>query len=144
MNLKSWFNLFIGASFGLFFALALVRFGMSVGSDVGTNSDTPSFADTASAAEIKGNSQVVKLGYSGTDGNYSPSVIRLKKGIPVELIMDTNTLRGCMSALISPELGVQGVARPGNNIIKFTPRETGQFAFSCPMGMGSGTFIVES
>ncbi|MCX6781126.1 MAG: cupredoxin domain-containing protein [Candidatus Magasanikbacteria bacterium] len=87
--------------------------------------------------------QRINIGYSNQNYNYSPSVIRVKKDVPVELIMDTSQLIGCTRTLQIPDLGVQATFSAGNNVIRFTPHQTGQFAFHCPMRMVNGTIIVE-
>lgn len=144
MSSKQWFNVLVGVGFAVFLVIGLVRFGMSLGTGTdGSGTSDGSFAPDAVAAEVKGGKQVIQLGYSATEGNYAPSTIRLKKDVPVDLVVDLSTVRGCLTSIISPALGVQGTARPGSNIISFTPRKAGRFAFSCPMGMGTGEFVVE-
>lgn len=117
----------------------LIRFGASFNSSVAPKAVA---ASGGVAAEQNGGVQRITIGYSNRTGNYNPAVIKLKRGVPAELTLDPNTLNGCFSVFISRDLNLQGVAEPGNNVITFTPDKVGSFRFTCPMGMGRGTFII--
>ncbi len=93
------------------------------------------FATSASGA------QEVQLTVRG--GNYMPNPIRVKKGIPVKLIADISSVRGCASSIVIPEFGVSKFVRAADNVIEFTPTKSGTFKFSCSMGMYRGTIVVE-
>lgn len=84
--------------------------------------------------------QVVRM----TENNrgYSPNKFSLKKGVPVRWIIDAQAPYSCASALVVPKLGIQANLKAGENIIEFTPAETGQLPFSCSMGMYTGVFNV--
>src|SRR3989338_4188104 len=84
-----------------------------------------------------GNVQVVEL--SVKEGNYYPQVIKLKQNIPVQMVVDLNTVKGCLTSIRIPEYGVKKTVTRSDNIITFTPTKTGTFPFSCSMGMGTGT-----
>jgi plastocyanin domain-containing protein len=88
-----------------------------------------------------GDKQVIKLGFQ--NGNYYPDVIRVQKGVPVEMQVDLAKVTGCMTTIVSDGLGIKKRVGPGDNIISFTPTEAGAFPFTCGMGMGRGVIIVE-
>ena len=46
-------------------------------------------------------------------------------------------------ALVIPEYGIQKGLAPGDNVIEFTPTETGTFPYSCWMGMIRSSITVE-
>jgi len=48
----------------------------------------------------------------------------------------------CASSLVVPGYDINVQLKKGENIIEFTPRETGEIKFSCSMGMYRGKFIV--
>lgn len=75
--------------------------------------------------------------------NYNPEVIRVSAGKPVKIIADLNRLRGCFQSLVIPELGIETYFDENNPTLEFTPTEKGTFSFSCSMGMGKGTLIVQ-
>ena len=75
--------------------------------------------------------------------NYDPEVIRVKAGKPVKIIGDVSRLQGCFQSLVIPELKLEKYFTKGDNVLLFTPEEKGTFGFTCAMGMGKGTLIVE-
>lgn len=84
--------------------------------------------------------QIVRMTESGR--GYSPNSLTIKKGQPVRWIIDAQAPYSCASALIVPSLKIQKQLKAGENIIEFTPQETGTIPFSCSMGMYRGKFIV--
>jgi len=72
---------------------------------------------------------------------YTPSVIKVKKGERVKIIVDsTDTTHG----IVIPDFGVSGL-----DSVEFTVDKAGTFTFNCPTFCGeghremSGTLIVE-
>lgn len=83
-----------------------------------------------------------KITLSMKEGNYFPSTITVKANQPVELTLDSS-VGGCYRAFTIRDLGVADLSNNPSDIIVFTPTKTGTFGFSCSMGMGFGTIIVE-
>lgn len=76
------------------------------------------------------------------DKGYHPSRITLKKGVPAVLVFDLRE-RGCTDVVCIPELDIrQKLSRDKPTELRFTPRATGTFTFSCPMEMITGTMEV--
>ncbi len=73
---------------------------------------------------------------------YSPNSFTIKKDVPVRWIVNGKDVLGCQGSLQAPALGLRKTLATGENIIEFTPRETGLIAFSCSMGMFRGNFLV--
>ena len=73
---------------------------------------------------------------------YQPDKFYLKKGVPVKWIINGKELNGCNRGIQSPKLGLRFEVKPGEQVIEFTPTETGVVPWSCWMGMMQGTFIV--
>ena len=86
------------------------------------------------------NVQIVKLGFNNY--NYDPGTITVKQGIPVRIVADMGQINGCYRAFAIPQLNIQKVFRSGDNTVEFTPTQKGTYKFSCSMGMGTGTLIV--
>ena len=93
-------------------------------------------------AVVTNGAQVVKLSVQGT--TYYPNPIRVKIGIPVQLVADVNNMPECSKSIVIPEFGVTKSVSTGDNIIEFTPNKSGTFQFSCSMGMYRGQIIVEN
>lgn len=66
---------------------------------------------------------------------YEP--ITVQAGIPVEwnIQAEAGDINGCNNRVIVPEYNIEKKLEPGDNIIKFTPTESGTVPFSCWMGM---------
>ena len=90
---------------------------------------------------ITSNQEVQRITLS-MKGNYWPNTIKVKEGIPVDLILD-GSVRGCFRSFNIPELGISKYSSNPLDIIKFTPNKKGTFEFRCSMGMGTGVIIVE-
>ncbi len=86
--------------------------------------------------------QVVRM--TETNSGYSPNQFSIKKGVPVKWIIEAKAPYSCASVLLVPKLKIQKFLKAGENIIEFTPTESGQLPFSCSMGMYTGVFDVFS
>ncbi len=84
--------------------------------------------------------QVVRMTQNGS--GYSPNTFTVKKGIPVKWIVNSTDVNTCASSIVSSALNIRKSLELGENIIEFTPTETGALKFSCSMGMYRGVFNV--
>jgi sulfite exporter TauE/SafE/copper chaperone CopZ len=73
---------------------------------------------------------------------YTPNRFTVRKGVPVRWVIDAQEPYSCASSLTVSKLGVRRNLVAGENVIEFTPKETGQIPFSCSMGMYRGAFTV--
>ena len=90
----------------------------------------------------------VKDGYQEVRSIFTASEyasIKVHKDIPVRwvIIVDQNDLNGCNQELIIPAFGIRKSLQAGENIIKFVPNESGNFQYSCWMGMIVSTISVD-
>jgi sulfite exporter TauE/SafE len=95
----------------------------------------------AKASEVQNkNSQTVKmdLTYKG----YEPNTLTVKKGIPVRWVINVIEMSGCTNAIVLHGYDIEKKLQYGENIIEFTPKESGEIQFSCWMNMVWGKFIV--
>ena len=73
--------------------------------------------------------------------------ITVQAELPVKWIIDApqGSINGCNNRMFIPEYNIEYQLQTGENIIEFTPTETGTFPFSCWMGMIRSTIkVVES
>lgn len=91
--------------------------------------------------EIKDGVQIINLGVANY--NYDPNTIKVKNNLPVKIIGNMKQLQGCLRAFVIPKLRISKLFSSSNNVLEFTPTQKGVFPFSCSMGMGTGTLIVE-
>ncbi len=70
-----------------------------------------------------------------TANGYEPIIVQA--GIPVQWNMKANAedITGCNERIIIPKYNIEKQLVPGDNIIEFTPAESGIIPFSCWMGM---------
>lgn len=79
-----------------------------------------------------------------TSAGFSPSVLKIKKGVPVRWVIKGDSVTSCTNKIIVPSLGISQSLNSGDNVVSFTsPDKIGEIPFSCWMGMIRGKFIVE-
>src|SRR6516225_7353006 len=77
-------------------------------------------------------------------GGYSPEVIRVRRGVPVELTFDRQESGDCTSRVVFPDFQVSaGLPAYQRTTVRLDPAKAGEFGFACGMNMIHGTLIVE-
>lgn len=96
--------------------------------------------NNANVATIKGDVQEVSIKLAS--GAYAPIVVQ--KGIPVRFNIqaDAGDINGCNGTVVIPAYNVQVALKQGDNILEFTPDESGMIPYSCWMGMVSSSIQV--
>ncbi|OFW55331.1 MAG: copper-translocating P-type ATPase [Actinobacteria bacterium RBG_16_70_17] len=95
----------------------------------------------AQHAEVRGGVQQVEV---TVRGGYSPSLIRVRQGVPLRLVFDRQENSDCSSRVVFPDFGVsKSLAAFGRTIVELNPDRAGEFGFACGMNMLHGTLIVE-
>ncbi|MDD5034732.1 MAG: sulfite exporter TauE/SafE family protein [Methylococcaceae bacterium] len=74
---------------------------------------------------------------------FQPDNFVLEQGVPVRWIIDAKQITECNRQIIIPKLGLSFDVKEGEQVIEFTPGESGIIAWSCWMGMLRGSFIVQ-
>lgn len=85
--------------------------------------------------------QIVEM--SVTSRGFEPSILKIKKGIPVKWVIKGKEVSGCTNKIVVPSLGIAKNINRGENTISFAPTDAREIPFSCGMGMVRGKFIVE-
>ena len=77
-------------------------------------------------------------------GGYSPDLVRVRQGLPVELTFDRLESGDCTSRVVFPDLQLSA-ALPAyeRTTVRFRPSAAGSFGFACGMNMIHGTLLVE-
>ena len=99
-----------------------------------------SLSDSPAAVTIVDGKQVIEMTQTRT--GYSPRQFTIKKGIPVVWKIKSTNQYTCAAYISMPSAQVATPLRPGENIIEFTPTDSGPMRFTCSMGMYSGSFNV--
>ncbi len=95
----------------------------------------------AGAAELSGGVQRAAV---TVRGGFRPEVLRVRQGVPLELVFDRQESGDCTSRVVFPDFQVSA-ALPANQptTVRLDPAEAGQFGFACGMNMIHGTLLVE-
>lgn len=91
-------------------------------------------------ATVENNYQIVEIEVQSS----SFGAIIVQKDIPVKfnLKVKQNILNGCNNAIIIPKFNIEKDLKEGNNVVEFTPSETGEFQYSCWMRMLKSYIVV--
>lgn len=118
---------------GIFmFSSGMALSGFAIPSVSNALSNHRTSAETATAEIVNGKQTVTTTLNSG---RYEP--IAVQAGIPVEwnIRAESGSINGCNNRIVIPEYNIEKPLEPGDNIIKFTPEESGTVSYSCWMGM---------
>ncbi len=112
--------------------MALGGFAFSFASEAG-GSAGQSYSAQGAVAQVADGVQTVTTSLGS--GRYAPIVVQ--KGVPVRWTIhaEARDINGCNNAIIIPEYDIGVKLAPGDNIIEFTPDESGVVPYSCWMGM---------
>jgi len=117
--------------------------GVSVSSNTAPSGTEAAVTDTVNTNDGATTASDVQ-NIESTLGSRGYPDITVKKGVPVvwNLQAESKNINGCNKTLIIPNFDLQVKLQAGDNIIKFTPTETGTITYSCWMGMQTGTIKV--
>ncbi len=73
---------------------------------------------------------------------FSPNHFVLRRGVPVQWIIDGKEITTCNHRIVVPSLHLEFDVKSGRQVIEFTPDKTGVIPWSCWMGMLRGEFEV--
>ncbi|OIP99797.1 hypothetical protein AUK40_00425 [Candidatus Wirthbacteria bacterium CG2_30_54_11] len=127
--------------------IAFAAFNLSNGANLLNLKGIFSFDTSTVQANVDDPNVVIKDGVQVVSmtqiaSGYKPNKFTIQKGIPVKWVIDSKDPYSCASSLVASKIGVRKSLTKGENIIEFTPKETGEIKFSCSMGMYNGKFIV--
>jgi uncharacterized protein len=111
-----------------------------VGADVSNLNFGGSSESTISVLSNDESVQVIEMEVRGLD--YYPDYFEIKKGVPVEFLVDGSDAIGCAKIFSIPDLGITERLSGGIDKITFTVQKTGKILFSCSMGM-AGPGVLE-
>ena len=101
------------------------------------SANTTKIADTTTTNGV----QKVQINISNT--GYSPRSFSVKAGTPVELTLATTNTYSCAASFVMRGFNIQALLKPTDTqAFTFTPTTPGVYAYSCSMGMYTGTMTV--
>ena len=93
------------------------------------------------AAETSGGYQEVMV---LVKGGYTPDTIVVQHGRPVRINFRREETAGCSDKVIFADFQKSADLPTGQLVpVELLPKQPGEFAFSCPMGMFRGKLVVE-
>jgi plastocyanin domain-containing protein len=85
--------------------------------------------------------KTVKVTVNGE--GFNPSTIKVEKGHPLSLVFYRVERDGCGAEVVFPALNIRRTLPLKRNVtVKFTPKESGEIAFSCGMNMMKGKIVA--
>jgi len=77
-------------------------------------------------------------------GGYTPDVILVRRGTPVRLSFLREETAACSEMVLLPDFNKSAQLPTGEIVsVEFVPNESGEFEFTCQMGMLRGKLVVE-
>ena len=77
------------------------------------------------------------------DGGYSPSTVRVKRGVPIRLVFDRQERSSCSEEVVFGDFGVRRFLPAfEKTVVELTPKDAGTYEFTCGMGMMKGQLVV--
>ena len=77
-------------------------------------------------------------------GGYTPDTIIVQHGKPVRLNFRREETAGCSDKVVFADFNKSAELPTGEVVpVELLPKEPGEFAFACPMGMFRGKLVVE-
>lgn len=102
-----------------------------------TQTETPSPMSTSSEG-------IQKATITIEGGKYNPSIVSVEKGKPVELTFAGGKELGCGGTIVFKSMNMSKDVQSGKTVtFNFTPKEAGEIAFTCGMGMYDGKVVVK-
>ncbi len=89
------------------------------------------------------NNGIQQVNIEVLNNGYSPSYVRVKAGVPVQLTLTSNEVYSCALSFILNEFGIKTfLAATDQQTFSFTPEQPGRYTYTCSMGMYSGILEV--
>lgn len=123
--------------------LLLSAGGMRIFMMSGTAANVPAPAAPEEISSVPAAGGTVQEIRSTLSARQYPAII-VQKGVPVRWIIDApeGSINGCNYKMLLRPFGQTVSLQEGENIIEFTPSESGSFDYSCWMGMVYGNVTV--
>ena len=77
-------------------------------------------------------------------GGYSPAVIEVERGKPVQLSFYRDEENSCSEELLMPDFSIRrDLPAFKTTLVELLPQQAGKFEFTCGMGMLRGSLVVK-
>ena len=101
------------------------------------------FSARQTASAVSSSSGVQEVGIT-VKGGYSPDVIEVERGKPVQLHFYRDEENSCSEELLMPDFSIRrDLPAFQTTLVELLPQEAGRFEFTCGMGMLRGALVVK-
>ena len=101
------------------------------------------FSARQTASAVSSSSGVQEVAIT-VKGGYSPDVIEVKRGQPVQLNFYRDEENSCSEELLIPDFSIRrDLPAFKTTLVELLPKEAGTFPFTCGMGMLRGSLVVK-
>lgn len=88
-------------------------------------------------------SEIQQVDINITNRGYEPKYFKVKRGVPVQMNLNSNGIYSCSLSFVFREFGINANLSPTDSqSFTFTPEKKGKYVFSCSMGMYTGIMEV--
>jgi sulfite exporter TauE/SafE len=134
----------VGAALVVFLGLSMFSQGWALS---GLSLEFPRLGAAAGGAAAETATARIEDGFQIVTATLAPGrypAIAVRAGIPVKWTIRApkGSINGCNNRMLIPAFGVDHTFTTGENLIEFTPTETGRFPYSCWMGMIRSSITV--
>lgn len=101
------------------------------------------FAPRQTASAVSSSSGVQEVDIT-VKGGYSPDVIEVERGKPVQLSFYRDEENSCSEELLMPDFNIRrDLPAFKTTLVELLPEKAGTFTFTCGMGMLRGSLVVK-
>ncbi len=101
------------------------------------------FAPRQTASAVSTSSGVQQIDIT-VKGGYSPDVIEVERGKPVQLSFYRDEENSCSEELLMPDFSIRrDLPAFRTTLVELLPQQAGRFEFTCGMGMLRGALVVK-
>ena len=101
------------------------------------------FAPRQTASAVSTSSGVQQIDITVKSG-YSPDVIEVERGKPVQLSFYRDEENSCSEELLIPDFSIRrDLPAFQTTLVELLPQQAGRFEFTCGMGMLRGALVVK-
>ena len=101
------------------------------------------FSARQTASAVSSSSGVQEVAIT-VKGGYSPDVIEVERGRPVQLNFYRDEENSCSEELLMPDFNIRrDLPAFKTTLVELLPQQAGRFEFTCGMSMLRGTLVVK-
>lgn len=101
------------------------------------------FSTKETATAVSSSSGVQEVDIT-VKGGYSPDVIEVERGKPVQLSFYRDEENSCSEELLMPDFSIRrDLPAFKTTLVELLPQQAGTFTFTCGMGMLRGSLVVK-